>query len=178
MTSATRSRRTVLEPACWPEEVPLARELFLEYAGWLEFDLCFQGFDQELAGLPGGYAPPDGDLWFVRAEGAVAGVVGLRPFGADGRRDGLCEMKRLWVRPAYRGLGLGRRLAERTILAARAAGYRRMHLDTLQRMTEARALYRDLGFREITGEVADPHPELIYMALDLSAARAPREDTA
>jgi ribosomal protein S18 acetylase RimI-like enzyme len=171
MNQSARASSTVLEPARWPDEVPLARELFLEYAGWLDFDLCFQGFDQELAGLPGGYAPPDGGLWFARASAAVAGVVGLRPFGDDGRREAVCEMKRLWVRPAYRGLGLGRRLAERTIVAARAAGYRRMRLDTLERMTEARALYRDFGFRDVTAEVANPHPELIYMELELDAAR-------
>ncbi len=168
-----------IEPARWPAEVALARKLFLEYADWLDFDLCFQGFDQELAGLPGGYAPPDGGVWFARArdetgEGAgreTAGVAGLRPFGETGRADAVCEMKRLWVRPAYRGLGLGRRLARQTLEAARAAGYRRLRLDTLPRMTEARALYAAFGFRDVTATVADPHPELIYMELDLAAGR-------
>ena len=165
--------RGVIEAADWPAEVPLARELFLEYADWLDMDLCFQGFDDELAGLPGGYGPPDGNLWFARVEGAVAGVVGLRPFGAEGRTQGrtggACEMKRLWVRPAYRGLGLGRRLAEQALGAAVAMGYRRLCLDTLQRMTEARALYAHLGFRDCTAQVADPHPELIYMERDLGS---------
>ena len=170
---ALRAPRTTvrIEPARWPAEVALARELFLEYAAWLDFDLCFQSFEPELAGLPGGYAPPGGGLWFARAEGEAAGVVGLRPFGETGRRDGTCEMKRLWVRPPYRGLGLGRRLALQTLEAARAAGYQRLRLDTLPRMTRARELYAGLGFRDVTATVADPHPELIYMELDLAAGR-------
>lgn len=161
-----------IEAARWPAEVPLARALFLEYAAWLDIDLCFQGFDAELAGLPGGYAPPGGGLWFARVDGVDAGVVGLRPFGAEGRAEGACEMKRLWIRPDYRGLGLGRRLAEQTLAAARAAGYRRMRLDTLHRMAEARVLYASFGFRDVTARVAEPHPELIYMELDLAAAGA------
>jgi ribosomal protein S18 acetylase RimI-like enzyme len=161
-----------IEAARWPAEVPLARALFLEYAAWLDIDLCFQGFDAELAGLPGGYVPPGGGLWFARVGGVDSGVVGLRPFGAEGRAQNVCEMKRLWIRPDDRGLGLGRRLAEQTLVAARAAGYRRMRLDTLQRMAEARSLYANLGFREVNAPVADPHPELIYMELDLASAGA------
>lgn len=157
----------VLEPARWPDEVALARELFLEYAEWLAIDLCFQGFEAELAGLPGGYGPPDGGLWFARVEGETAGVVGLRPFGPEGRSQGICEMKRLWVRQGFRGLGLGRRLAERALATAREKGYRVMRLDTLHRMSEARALYATLGFRDVTAQVSDPHPELIYMECDL-----------
>jgi carbonic anhydrase len=160
-----------IEAAAWPTEVPLARELFLEYADWLDLDLCFQGFDAELAGLPGGYAPPEGNLWFARVEGAVAGVVGLRPFGADGRSQGICEMKRLWVRPDYRGLGLGRRLAVQTLAAAEDLGYRRMVLDTVDHMTEAQALYVRLGFRDRSRQVPDPHPKLIYMERDLGSDR-------
>ncbi len=155
-----------IEAARWPAEVPLARALFLEYAAWLDIDLCFQGFDAELAGLPGG------DLWFARVGGADAGVVGLRPFGAGGRARNVCEMKRLWIRPDYRGLGLGRRLTEQTLAAARAAGYLRMRLDTLHRMAEARALYASFGFRDVTARVAERHPELIYMELDLAATGA------
>jgi putative acetyltransferase len=167
MTTALEARRGTIEAAVWPEDVPLARELFLEYAAWLDLDLCFQGFDAELAGLPDGYAPPDGNLWFARVDGAVAGVVGQRPFGREGRANGSCEMKRLWVRPDYRGLGLGRRLAEQTLRTAVDLGYRRMCLDTVRHMTEAQALYASLGFRDRSGEVADPHPDLIYMERDL-----------
>lgn len=176
MSEAMEARRGTIDPADWPEEVPLARELFLEYAGWLDMDLCFQGFDAELAGLPGGYAPPDGNLWFARVDGAVAGVVGLRPFGppdrSRGRLRGWCEMKRLWVRPDYRGLGLGRRLAEEALQAGENLGYRRMCLDTLHRMAAARALYASLGFRDRTDQVRDPHPELIYMERDLGPGQS------
>jgi len=172
MPQAQPTPRGTIEAANWPAEVPLARELFLEYAEWLDLDLCFQGFDAELAGLPGGYAPPHGNLWFARVEGAVAGVVGLRPFGNDGpgtrSARSVCEMKRLWVRPDYRGLGLGRRLAEQTLRAAADMGYRRMVLDTVNHMTEARALYAGLGFRDRTAQVRDPHPELVYMERDLA----------
>ena len=174
MIGAEQIGRGTIEPASWPAEVPLARELFLEYADWLDLDLCFQGFDEELAGLPGGYAPPVGNLWFARVDGAVAGIVGLRPFGSDGPGAGslrsACEMKRLWVRPDHRGLGLGRRLAEKTIEAAAAMGYRRMVLDTVHHMTEARALYASLGFRDRAAQVRDPHPELVYMERDLGPA--------
>ena len=171
MSQADQRACGIIEPASWPAEVPLARELFLEFADWLDMDLCFQGFDAELAGLPGGYAPPEGNLWFARVNdgvhGAVAGVVGLRPFGRGGRSERCCEMKRLWVRPDYRGLGLGRRLAEQALRAAEDMGYRRMCLDTLHRMTEAQALYAHLGFRDRTARVRDPHPELVYMERDL-----------
>jgi ribosomal protein S18 acetylase RimI-like enzyme len=167
MSQAEQAARGTIEAASWPAEVPLARELFLEYADWLDMDLCFQGFDAELAGLPGGYAPPEGNLWIARVDGAVAGVVGLRPFGRDGWSERCCEMKRLWVRPDYRGLGLGRRLAQQALGAAGDMGYRRMCLDTLHRMTEARALYARLGFRDRTNRVSDPHPELIYMEREL-----------
>jgi len=176
MVEAEQVQRIAIDPASWPAEVPLARELFLEYAAWLDMDLCFQGFDEELAGLPGGYAPPVGNLWFARVDGAVAGVVGLRPFGpldrSGGRSRGSCEMKRLWVRSDYRGLGLGRRLAQQTIEAGEALGYRRMCLDTLHRMTEAQSLYAKLGFRDRTDQVSDPHPELIYMERDLGSVGA------
>jgi GNAT superfamily N-acetyltransferase len=173
MSVAMAAPRGTIEPAVWPAEVPLARELFLEYAAWLDLDLCFQGFDAELAELPGGYAPPGGNLWFARVEGAVAGIVGLRPVGSPGRSSGRsrgwCEMKRLWVRPDYRGRGLGRRLAEETLRTAAGLGYRRICLDTVRHMTEAQALYASLGFRDRTGEVPDPHPALIYMERDLGA---------
>ena len=143
------------------------RVLFLEYQDWLGVDLCFQGFEAELAALPGAYAPPKGGLWFAKADGEIAGVAGVRPF-----KDGLCEMKRLWVRPAFRGLGLGRRLAENTIAAARAAGYHAMCLDTLGRLIAARAMYEDLGFREIPAYYDNPLDDVRYLELELGAPSA------
>ena len=122
-------------------DLDAVRDLFLEYAGSLNFNLCFQDFESELEGLPGGYAPPAGTLLLARAEGEVAGCVGVRPL--DGGR---CEMKRLYVRPQYRGTKLGRRLAEQAIAFARGAGYARIALDTLPQMVAATRLYRDLGF--------------------------------
>ncbi len=148
-----------------PEDLALVRALFLEYADWLDFDLCFQGFEEELASLPGNYAPPGGGLWLARVGGTPAGVVGLRPLA-----DGAGELKRLWLRPAFRGHGLGRRLTETAIAAARAAGYRALRLDTVGGlMARARALYDDLGFREIPPYYHNPHPEVSYLELDLTA---------
>lgn len=117
------------------------RDLFLEYAGSLNFNLCFQDFESELEGLPGAYAPPAGTLLLARAAGEAAGCVGVRPLDA-----GRCEMKRLYVRPQYRGMQLGRQLAERAIAFVRGAGYRSMVLDTLPQMVAATRLYRELGF--------------------------------
>ncbi len=150
-----------------PTDMERVRALFLEYQDWLGVDLCFQGFEAELAALPGAYAPPKGGLWFAKADGEIAGVAGVRPF-----KDGLCEMKRLWIRPAFRGLGLGRRLAERTIAAARAAGYRAMCLDTLGHMTVARAIYDDLGFREIPAYYDNPLDDVRYLELELKTPSA------
>jgi carbonic anhydrase len=143
----------------------LARDLFLEYQAWLDVDLCFQGFEAELASLPGGYAPPLGGLWFAQVDGETAGVVGLRPL----ETDGVAEMKRLWVRPDYRGLGLGRRLAETTVTAARSAGYRSLCLDTLPMMARAHRLYASLGFREAAPYYHNPLDGVVYLELDLVA---------
>lgn len=122
-------------------DLDAVRDLFLEYAGSLNFNLCFQDFETELEGLPGAYAPPAGTLLLARIDGEVAGCVGVRPLDA-----GRCEMKRLYVRPQHRGTHLGRRLAEQAIVFARGAGYARMALDTMPQMAAATRLYRELGF--------------------------------
>lgn len=147
-----------------PEQIGTIRTLFLEYQQWLNVSLCFQGFDQELAGLPGAYAPPSGRLYLATIADAVAGCIALRAMD----EDEVCEMKRLFVREEFRGMGIGRQLAERVVADARAAGYRRMRLDTLRRMEEARSLYRSLGFVEIAPYYHNPIEETAYMELMLS----------
>jgi ribosomal protein S18 acetylase RimI-like enzyme len=145
------------------EEIRQARELFEEYAAWLGINLCFQNFDQELAALPGDYAPPRGRLLLATENEQTAGCVALRKIGED-----VCEMKRLYVRPAFRGIGLGKTLTQAIIQDARKIGYRRMRLDTLPgKMDQAIALYRSLGFRETKPYYNNPVPGAAFMELKL-----------
>jgi GNAT superfamily N-acetyltransferase len=146
-----------------PAQIAQARELFLEYAQSLGFSLCFQNFDHELAGLPGDYAPPDGRLLLAEYEGQLAGCVALHELEA-----GICEMKRLYLRPRFRGKGLGRVLAERIIAEACTIGYQRMRLDTVEPvMKDAVGVYRKLGFKEIAPYRANPIAGAMYMELEL-----------
>ena len=144
------------------EHVPIVRALFEEYAAALGVDLGFQDFDRELAELPGEYVPPGGRLLLALDEGNPAGCVALRPF-----EPGVCEMKRLYVRSAFRGTGLGRLLAERIVGAGRDAGYERMRLDTLPAMAAARRLYESLGFVEIEAYRPNPIHGTTYFELAL-----------
>jgi ribosomal protein S18 acetylase RimI-like enzyme len=144
-------------------QIAQTRELFLEYAESLGFSLCFQNFDQELAGLPGDYAPPDGRLLLAEYEGQLAGCVALHKLEPE-----ICEMKRLYLRAKFRGKGLGCALAETIIAEARAIGYRRMRLDTVEPvMKDAVAMYRRLGFKEIPPYRANPIAGALYMELEL-----------
>jgi len=144
--------------------VSTARELIMEYAAWLEFKLCFQGFDEEMRTLPGKYASPSGRLFLALWDQRPAGVIALRALD----EPGLCEMKRLYVRPEFRGHGIGRILAERVIAEAAEIGYSRMRLDTIQgKMGEAIAMYRRLGFRETAPYYNTPVGQTLFMELAL-----------
>jgi putative acetyltransferase len=153
-----------LTDAVTVHDLDAGRRLFRAYAEWLAIDLGFQDFEQEVAGLPGRYAPPAGRLLLAKVAGEAVGCVGLRPL-----EPGICEMKRLWVEPGFGGRGLGRTLAERIIEAAVAIGYRRMRLDTLpDRMPAAQHLYRGLGFVEIPAYYHNPYPGVVMLELQLA----------
>lgn len=142
------------------------RSIFQEYAASLNVDLCFQDFDAELAGLPGEYAEPRGALLLAWVDGALAGCCALRPLDTSDYTNA-SEMKRLYVRPAFRGLGLGRQLSEGILDAARQAGYSCVLLDTLDDMESARALYEDLGFEDIPPYYHNPIAGAHYLKVDI-----------
>ena len=146
-----------------PEQIEQARELFREYEKWLGLDLCFQGFEAELAGLPGKYAKPDGRLFLAHVDKAAAGCIALRKLEED-----ICEMKRLYVRDKFRGLGLGKILVEKLIEEARFAGYKKIRLDTLpDKMAKAVKLYESHGFRPIPPYYPNPYGDTLFMELNL-----------
>jgi ribosomal protein S18 acetylase RimI-like enzyme len=160
-----RVHGVLIRDARVPDEVAVVRSMFREYAASLDVDLCFQDFDGELAQLPGYYAAPGGCLLLAEAGQRIAGCVALRPLESQGGDIG--EVKRLYVRPAARGSGAGRALAEAVIARARAIGYGEIRLDTLATMDAARALYASLGFRECAAYYVNPLPGVAYMSLRL-----------
>jgi ribosomal protein S18 acetylase RimI-like enzyme len=162
-----------LAPVRHAEEIAAAAALFREYADWLGIDLSFQGFEAELASLPGKYAPPTGELMLACGPvGDALGCVAVRPL------DGLtiCEMKRLYVRPATRGLGIGAALVGAIITSAEELGYAEMRLDTLPTMPEAFALYERFGFLQIPAYYHNPVPGTVYFGKRLSRSRAKPAD--
>jgi putative acetyltransferase len=149
-----------------PEQLAATRLIFQEYADQLGVDLCFQNFEAELAGLPGDYAPPQGCLLLALADGEIAGCCAMRPLETVDYHNA-CEMKRLYVRPGFRRFGLGRQLVEAVLDAARIAGYHSLLLDTLNDMEAARALYEDLGFKDIPPYYHNPIAGAHYLKVDL-----------
>lgn len=148
--------------AATEEDYREARVLLREYEAEIEVDLCFQGFEEELDALERVYGPPGGIFFLLRQEGRIAGCVALKDLGG-----GVCEMKRLFLRPDFRGGGLGRRCAERIVRTAREMGYRAMRLDTLPAMRAAVALYRSMGFAEIAQYTENPLEGALFMELRL-----------
>ncbi len=162
----TPNPRAVLTLAKVPDDIETVRELFQEYAASLGFGLHFQDFDEELSLLPGEYAPPGGCLLLAWDGGEPAGCVALRQFSGS-----ICEMKRLFVRPQFRDLGYGRRLADEAIRHARKIGYHRMVLDTMASMQAAIGLYGSLGFRDIPPYRYNPLPGARFFALDMGSKK-------
>lgn len=148
------------------EDLAATSGVFREYAISLGFDLCFQDFEGEIANLPGDYAPPRGELLLAKIDGAIAGCCALRPLDSSDYVNA-AEMKRLYVRPAFRRLGLGRQLAEAILDAALMAGYDSVLLDTLDDMEIARAMYQELGFKEIPPYYHNPLAGAHYLKVDL-----------
>lgn len=152
-----------------PELLAATREIFREYAQSLDIDLCFQNFEHELASLPGEYDRPAGALLLVFVDGQIAGCGALRPF-SDADNANSCEMKRLFVRPAFRRFGLGRVIAQALLDEAQSAGYSEVLLDTLDDMEAARGLYATLGFEEIPPYYYNPIPGAHYLKATLGVA--------
>lgn len=146
------------------EAIEHVRQFFRNYAGWLGVDLSYQNFEQEMASLPAAYAMPQGRLFYAEVDGQPAGCVGVRPLNDT---EGVCEMKRLYVEPAYRGTGVGRQLAMLAIKAAKEIGYRKLIIDTLPNMRMAVKLYRELGFTEAPNYYQTPIEGTMFLALDL-----------
>jgi GNAT superfamily N-acetyltransferase len=144
--------------ATTPSQIQTIRDLFREYETFLQVDLCFQHFEEELASLPGKYAPPQGTLLLASTAGQAAGCVAMRPLA-----QGICEMKRLYVRAPHLGRGLGKKLALRVVERAKTAGYARMRLDTLEKLRPALSLYTGLGFQTCMPYYENPLPGVIYM---------------
>lgn len=145
------------------DDMTAAREIFREYEAWLGLDLCFQGFEEELKNLPGKYAPPSGRLYFAEVDGKLAGCIAFRKL-----EDGICEMKRLFVREEFRGLQIGRLLIERSMNDAREIGYERMRLDTFPpKMGKAVRLYESYGFHGIPPYYDNPNEGVLFMELQL-----------
>jgi GNAT superfamily N-acetyltransferase len=159
------SGAAAIREATGADDVALARALFVEYARWLDVDLCFQGFERELATLPGAYARPRGRLLLAGEPARAFGCIALRPLGDGAALSG--EVKRLFVQARARRGGWGRQLVDALIAEARAIGYRELKLDTLERMLDARRLYEGVGFRRCAPYYANPLPDVVYMALPL-----------
>lgn len=159
-------QQITLRPATTDEDFELVREIFIEYADSLSVDLAFQNFDEEIANMPGEYAAPHGTVFLAEIDGMLAGCCAMRPL-PNTHYSNACEMKRLYVRKAFRGFGLGRQLSEAVMEVARLAGYSCILLDTLNEMDSARALYEELGFVEIEPYYFNPFPDACYLKADL-----------
>ena len=166
--SDTDDPRIELQLAATPAQVEAVRQLFQEYAASLSVDLCFQNFAAELAGLPGDYAEPAGALLLALVDGEPAGCVAMRPL-RESDHTNACEMKRLYVKRAFRRFGLGRLLTQRLMDLATQAGHSCMLLDTLDDMEAARGLYTSLGFEEIPPYYFNPIPGAHYLKVELDA---------
>jgi len=157
-----------ISPASSAEDIEACRTIFVDYANSLGFSIAYQGFEAEMAGLPGDYAAPAGAMLLARVDGAAAGAVGLRPLADPEQKLSLCEMKHLYVRPEFRGLKLGRKLTEAVVAAGRSLDYDAMRLDTIEAMVEARALYTSLGFVTIPPYFSSPLDGAMFYQLVLT----------